>query len=668
MRSVAGVRSLIFPHSLAVVGASPRNIDAVETVVRSGVAAWGVNPNRDEVSGLRCYPSFADLPETPETALLLVNHARVERALEEAAAAGIRAFVVPGVGAEAGAAAQPTRERLATRARELGAVLLGPNCMGVVVPGGQMAWIGRAPETTAAGGVAMLCQSGSIADAFLSLGGRVGFRCIVSSGAEAVTDVADYLDFFAEDEGTRVVGLFLEAVRRPAAFVGALERCAIAGKPVVCLKVGRSEAGARAALSHTGALVGSDRAFSAVLRRYEAIEVEDFHELVETLELLGRAGRPHGVRIGGISESGGECALLADQAEAAGIPFAPLPAELSARLQAEFPNYLAPGNPLDAWAVEDANVVYPRSLELLAESGAFDVLVAQADLSQFRDETNDDWCELTLRTLAGLRERTGVYVAATTVHSADPPRRFQELSGELALPLLRGPRDAMLALARAARVRTLSSRGDGSTTPDVADLLEVDGPLAEHESALVLERLGIRFPPRVRAATPEEAAAAARELGPPVVLKLDGPAHKSRAGGVVLGVGSPDEAEDAARRLAAPVLVAKEIAGGVEVLCGMTRDPDYGPVLAVGTGGVRVEERGDLALTLAPFDLDHAAALVEEARVEDESGDVARTLVALGRLALAYPQIESIDVNPLIVTSDDGAIAVDALVVVTPHG
>jgi acyl-CoA synthetase (NDP forming) len=374
------------------------------------------------------------------------------------------------------------------------------------------------------------------------------------------------------------------------------------------------------------------------------------------------------VRIGGISESGGECALLADQAEAAGIPFAPLPAELSARLQAEFPNYLAPGNPLDAWAVEDANVVYPRSLELLAESGAFDVLVAQADLSQFRDETNDDWCELTLRTLAGLRERTGVYVAATTVHSADPPRRFQELSGELALPLLRGPRNAMLALARAARVRTLSSRGDGSTTPDVADLLEVDGPLAEHESALVLERLGIRFPPRVRAATPEEAAAAARELGPPVVLKLDGPAHKSRAGGVVLGVGSPDEAEDAARRLAAPVLVAKEIAGGVEVLCGMTRDPDYGPVLAVGTGGVRVEERGDLALTLAPFDLDHAAALVEEARVEDESGDVARTLVALGRLALAYPQIESIDVNPLIVTSDDGAIAVDALVVVTPHG
>jgi hypothetical protein len=286
-----------------------------------------------------------------------------------------------------------------------------------------MAWIGRPPDTTAPGGVAVLAQSGSIADAFLSLGGRVGFRCVVSSGAEAVTDAADYLRFFAEDEGTRAVGLFLETVRRPDAFADALERCALAEKTVVCLKVGRSEAGARAALSHTGALVGSRRAFSAVLRRYSAVEVDDFHELVETLELLGRGGRPRGTRIGGISESGGECALLADHAEAAGIPFPPLPPELAARLRSEFPNYLEPGNPLDAWAVADESVVYPRSLELLAGSGAFDVLVAQVDLSQFRDETNDGWCELTLRALASLRARTGVFVAATALRHPDwkPP-------------------------------------------------------------------------------------------------------------------------------------------------------------------------------------------------------------------------------------------------------
>src|SRR6188474_386066 len=432
MRAVNGVQTLLFPDSIVVVGASPRNDAAVETVVASGVRAFGVNPNYDDVAGLRCFPSVAALPEVPECAFLMVNHERVEEAFEDAAAADVRAFVVPGVGAEAGAAAKPTTERLAARARELGAALLGPNCMGFYVPGGPAAWNGRPDDTTAPGHVAVLCQSGSIADAFLALGGRIGLRCVVSSGAEAVTDAADFVAFFADDPGTKAVGLFLETVRRPDAFVDALRRCAEAGKPVVCLKVGRSEAAARAALSHTGALVGSDRAFSAVLRRYAAIEVGDFHELLETLEVLGRERWPSGLRIAGISESGGECALLADRAEAAGIPFEPLSESLAAALSSAFPNYLAPGNPLDAWGIADETEVYPRSLELLADSGDFDVLFAQADLSQFRDETNDEWCELTLRTLARLAsDNEALFCAMTTVHSADPPRHFQELAREL---------------------------------------------------------------------------------------------------------------------------------------------------------------------------------------------------------------------------------------------
>ena len=511
MPPVTGIRSLLAPRSLAVVGASPRNVAAVETVVASGVRAWGVNPNRGEVAGLRCYPSVADLPEVPECAFLMVNHERVESAFEEAAAAGVRAFVVPGVGAEAGAAAKPITERLAARARELGAELLGPNCMGFFVPGGPAAWNGRPQDTTAPGHVAVVCQSGSIADAFLSLGGRIGLRCVVSSGAEAVTDAADYLAFFAHDPETRAIGLFLETVRRPQAFVDALRACAEAGKPVACLKVGRSDAAARAALSHTGALVGSDRAFSAVLRRYSAIEVGDFHELVETLEILGRRRLPPGRRIAGISESGGECALLADQAEAAGIPFEPLSTKLAAALSDAFPNYLAPGNPLDAWGIADETEVYPRSLELLAASGDFDVLVAQADLSQFRDTTNDEWCELTLRTLARLAgEHDGLFCAMTTVHNADPPRRFQELARELDVPLLRGPRDTMLALAAVVGRRAYEAAEPREPAPDVSDLLEGTGALSEHESALVLERAGVPFAARRRAATPEEAAAADR--------------------------------------------------------------------------------------------------------------------------------------------------------------
>jgi acetate---CoA ligase (ADP-forming) len=615
---MADIRSLLFPDTIAVVGASPRNVAAVETVVASGVRAWGVNPNRDEVAGLRCYPSVAELPEVPVCAFLMVNHERVEAAFEEAAAAGVRAFVVPGVGAEAGEAAKPATERLARRARELGATLLGPNCMGFFVPGDAAAWNGRPLDTTAAGHVAVLCQSGSIADAFLSLGGRIGLRCVVSSGAEAVTDAADFVAFFAEDPGTRAVGLFLETVRRPDAFVDALRRCAEAGKPVVCLKVGRSEAAARAALSHTGALVGSDRAFSAVLRRYSAVEVGDFHELVETLEILGRDRWPSGTRIAGVSESGGECALLADHAESAGIPFEPLSSRLAHALSTAFPNYLAPGNPLDAWGIADETEVYPRSLELLAESGEIDVLFAQADLSQFRDETNDEWCELTLRTLARLaRDNEALFCAMTTVHSADPPRHFQELARELDVPLLRGPRDAMLALANVARRRPFAEIGDAADVPDLSDLLSGSGTLSEHESSLVLERLGVPFAQRIRAATPKEAAVAASAIGARTVVKSDGPAHKARSGGVVLGIETPDEA---------------------------------------------AEELDSVHLASAPLDIPAAADLVSEAGIDDPHGVVAATVAALGDLALAHPQITSLEVNPLIVGAAD-TVAVDALVV-----
>ena len=663
MRGVSGVRPLLFPRSIAIVGASPRRTETIETTLRSGVTAWGVNPNRDEVAGLRCYPTVADLPEIPETAFLLVNHERVEEAMRDALAAGVRAFVVPGVGAEAGEAGRDVATRIGALAREAGASLLGPNCMGMLVPGGPAAWIGDAPTTTAPGHVAVLCQSGSVADAFLSLGGRIGMRCIVSSGGEVVTDASDYVSFFAEDEGTRAVGLFLETVRRPAAFAEALAACSAAGKPVVCLKVGRSEAAARAALSHTGALVGSVGAFSALLRRYGAIEVEDFHELVETLEILGRRRWPRGTRFAAVSESGGECALIADQAEAAGIPFEPLPAPLAAALQAEFPNFLHPGNPLDAWAVADEGVVYPRSLELMAEAKAVDGLLALADLSQFRDVGNEEWCELTLRTLARLSEEHDVFAAGVTVHSADPPRRFQELARELDLALLRGPRDAMRALAHVARRRPARVDGDGLPAPDVRDLLDGSGALSEHVSALVLERYGVPFAARRRAGTPEEAAAAAAEIGFPVVVKVDGVAHKAREGGVVLGIETAEAAADAARRLAGPVLVARQVDAGDEALCGMTRDPDYGPVLVVGAGGVAVEELHRVVTTVAPIDPETARELVTEAGIDDPAGTVAHTLAALGRLAVAHPEIESVDVNPLIV-GPAGTVAVDALVVV----
>jgi acetate---CoA ligase (ADP-forming) len=660
------VRPLLFPRSVAVVGASPRHGRIVEEIVRSGIPAWGVHPTREEVLGLPCFPSAAELPETAELAALLVGHERVEAAFAEALAAGVGAFFLPGLGNEAGAAGAEVAARIAGRARDADCVLLGPNCMGVAAPEEASIWIGTVPETFRPGRVSVVSQSGSIAEALLGIGPRVGFRSVVSSGGEAVSDAADFLDFFAEDEGTGAIGLFLETVRRPAEFTAALARCAEAGKPIVCLKVGRSQAAARAALAHTGAVVGSDRAFSALLRRHGAVEVDDFTALVETLEVLGRARRPRGKRIAAISESGGEGALLADQGEAAGIPFEPLPEELAAGLTARFPNYRAPGNPLDAWAIDEAEIVFPASIELLVSSGAFDIVVAQADQSQFRGAEEHEWCFMIVKALAQATAGTDIFPAVTTVSAVDPRPEVAEYALENDVALLRGPRDAMRALVAAASLQPFQSAGAQAAPVDLADLLQ-EGALPEFESALVLERYGVPLAPRRRATSPEEAVDAAAELGFPVVVKVDGPAHKAAQNGVVLGLGDADGVRAAAKRLGGQVLVASQVAGGGEAFCGMTRDPDYGPVLAVGIGGRAVESLALAAVSLAPVGSEEARQLVAEAPGLDAAPaaqeTLAATLVALGRLAVDHPRIAAIDLNPLILRAD-GAVAVDALVVV----
>ncbi len=672
-----GLGALLEPRSVAIVGASDRqgaHWAIVANAQRGGVPVYPVNPSRDEVLGLRCYPSVAELPAPPDVVLLAVGHQRAEQAFEDATAAGCRTFVLPGLGNESGHAGPQVADAIAAHAAEVGAAVLGPNCMGLAIPGGVSCWIGTVPDSFLSGRVAVVSQSGSVGEAFLALGPRVGFRCVISSGAEAVRDAADFCALLAQDESTGAVGLFLETVRRPAAFARALELLAEAEKPVVCLKVGRSQAGARATLAHTGAIAGSDRAFSALLRRFGAIEVDDFPELVETLELLGRRRRPRGPRIGAISESGGEGALLADHGEAAGLPFAPLPQELARQLCEEFPNFRSPDNPLDAWAIDEVEKVFPRSLELMARSGAFDILIAQIDHSQFRGRWEQDWARLIVRSLARAVEGTGVFPAVTTVQTSDPSPELSALARDLDLPLLRGSGAAIRALARVARRRRPRLPLAAPATPiDLSDLIADGGPLSEHESAAVLERYGIAFPARRRASSPEEAAQAAAEVGFPVVVKVDGPAHKGRVGGVVLGVDSPEAAAERAAQLGGRVLVVRQVPAGAEALCGLVRDPLYGPLLSVGVGGAVVEALSLAAVALAPLDREAALELVDEApglaAVASPAArqTLAATLVALGRLALDHPEVAEVDVNPLILGAD-GAVAVDALVVVDRGG
>ena len=317
--------------------------------------------------------------------------------------------------------------------------------------------------------------------------------------------------------------------------------------------------------------------------------------------MLGRQRWPRGLRIAGVSESGGECGLLADHGEQAGIPFAPFDDALKARLIEAFPNYTLPENPLDCWAIDEAAHVYPGSLALLRESGGYDVLLAQVDVSRHRGDHDEEWCTLIVEALADAVEGTDIFPAVTTVHATDPPPAIAALALRRDLALLRGTREGLAAIAAVARWDARRGRPRRRARPPRRRAAAA-GPAPEHDSCSLLERYGVGFPQRERCETPGEAAAAFARLGGPVVVKVDGPAHKQAAGGVALGIASAAEAAAAAERMGGRVLVARQVAAGVEAFCGLTRDPDFGPVLAVGLGGRAIEALGLAAVALAPLD------------------------------------------------------------------
>ncbi|CAN2189719.1 COG1042 Acyl-CoA synthetase (NDP forming) [Candidatus Nanopelagicaceae bacterium] len=657
------VHTLIDPSSSVIIGPSVRSAAVVRNMLASKIPVMGVHPNKDDVLGLKCLPSIESLESTPELAVVMVGHTRVEEAVYELMDRGTRAFFFPGLGSEAGADGPLIAARIRERAAANGSMIIGQNCMGIAKPGGSP-WIGSISDSFVNGHVGISAQSGSIAEAFTTIGPRIGFRFIASTGSELNRDVSDFMSFMADDEETRAVGIFIETIRRPDAFIAALEKCAVAGKPVVALKVGKSGVAKRIALAHTGAVVGSNQAFSATLRRFSAIEVEDFPEMVETLEVLGKKRRPKGVRVSAVSESGGECGLMADRAEKNGVTFAALPEKTAIELNKEFPNYQHPQNPLDAWGVDTPEVVFPRSMEMLAESGAYDTLIAQVDISRFRGADELVWCNMVVESLGKTAEKFNISPAVVSVHSVDAPQSILDICAKYELPLLRGINGAMQALGHAGRWSKPSTIHQNFGSPIIiSDMVTREGALPEYESAEILERYGVPIASRKRVTSSDQAAAVAESLGYPVVVKSDGPAHKSAAGGVILNIKSAEEATAAVEKLGGVAFIAAQIPQGVEALVGMVRDEEFGPILAVGHGGVTVESKKPVTM-LGPVDLATAQKMVAEAGLEDPHGVLSTSLVTLGRVAVEHPEIVEIDVNPMIVY-DKATIAVDALVVIS---
>ncbi len=711
------LRPLFAPRSIAVVGASARG--GIAETVRANLRVLGsdtrchfVNPRYPELHGQPCYPSIAELPEIPDIVLVAVNPLRAAAVVADAAAAGVPAVIIPGGGVvEGGEAAARMQEDVRDIALRHGIALLGPNCMGLVdFTANSATYIGDVNPWQPRGGVTGIAQSGSVTDAFIHSGARIGFSRIIGCGSEVVLDVCDFLAHAIEDDETHAVILFVEGFKRPERFLALADRALAAGKPVMAVKVGRSRQAQLAAVAHSGSLAGEARATEAALRAAGVILCDDLDALLETAELVAgcrRLGRHVGRgRTGVVTVSTGEASLIADLAPRTGIDLPDVPQTARDQLLGDLPTLGYVGNPLDPWGAVDPPFAYDAAFRAFAGSGAYDVLALVHDFP-YRSlpsevETALEVVEPLLRVTADRPDLLPVFVSLT---SGEPtPEIVARLHDAGGVPVLRGTVEAFGAIAAVARWE--AKRGHrvaegpvrpgwpalAAATPLLGhdpDARATTGPvsaraLPEPESLHRLAVAGLPVEMPVAVVGADEAVEAATRLGPPVVLKIDaeGLAHKSDAGGVRTGLADADAVRSAAADLLAlplpsgarrrGLLVMRQLAG-VELILGGRRDPMHGPIVLVGLGGILAEALDDVAVRLAPVDAFEATLMLDELRggrilagVRGRPGidrsAVVAAIVALGRALVDDPSILEVDLNPLI-SGPAATAAVDALVV-----
>jgi acyl-CoA synthetase (NDP forming) len=687
--------SLLAPGSVAIVGIShPDRFGGIvfNNLRTFGYAGkiFGVNPRYETLYGRPCYPSLADLPETPDCVLLAVPNRGLLAALEEAADSGVRAAVIFGSARlDPGGGEESLSARLKAVAQKSGMVICGPNGMGFVAMAHRLPVTGYVANPEArTGGVALITHSGSVWDAFLQNDRDLGFNYIVSSGSEMVTTVADYMQFALADPSTRVIGLFLETVRDPETFKQALAEAAERDIPVVVLKTGRTERSAELARAHSGALAGRDAAYDALFRRYGVSRCTSIDEMMDTLELFSAGIRPRTRKLSALHDSGGQRALVVDLAEEARVEFAAINEETVGRLAAVLEPGLDPINPLDAWGTgNDASRIYEECLRALDADPETGLTLAACDLYP-TDDAEFFYPKLVSATLGELQNPLVWLVHLT---SATSPLQAKALRA-MGVPVLMGTETGIRAVAHLIAYTEFQRRLLGEepqeerSVPQPANLEAIrksltthPGPLDEYASKEILAAYGLTTTRELRVGSVSEAREAGEKIGYPLVLKTAaGDLHKTERGGVRLGIRDADELASAYRdfesRLGGAALVQEMVPEAPEIFLGMVNDAQFGPLLSLASGGIHVEILNDvrmLSLPTTPGRIRETllslrgAALFLGARGRAPADREAVVRAALGLAALAEDlgdQIAELDINPLRMLGDR-AVVVDALIV-----
>jgi acetate---CoA ligase (ADP-forming) len=706
----AALRAMLEARSVALVGASVREgsfgrrmlAEVAKSTARPRI--FPVNPRYADIDGAPCFPSIADLPEVPDLALLAVPDPALEQQLRLAAAVGCRAAVIFGNAYEdamaAGVAIAPAaagglglRNRLAAIARGAGMALCGAGCMGFAnVSYGLRALGYTEPDPLPAGPVALVTHSGSVFSALLRTRRGFGFTLAVSSGQELVTAAPSFLDYALDLPDTGVLALVLETIRDGDGLRRTLGRAADQDVPVVLLAVGSSAGGQAMVAAHSGALAGSDGSWEALARAYGVHRVSDLAELADTVELFAggrrvRAASGGRCGIATVHDSGLERAHVADVAESVGVPFAQIGPPTMARLADLLEPGLTPGNPLDVWGTgASTRELFGGALLALAEDPAVAVAALAVDLVPELD--GDESYPLAVLDTA---ERTGKPLAVLSNLGSGIDADWAGRLRARGIPVLEGTRSGLLALRHLvdhpkfmAAVTAESLRTTGrSVRPDRRARGAALLARGEPDGAALLNLLaeyGIPVPRAVVAADLDGALRAAAQIGYPIVLKTAAPgiAHKSDIGGVLTGIADAGQLAagytDLAGRLGPTVMVCQHAPAGVELALGIVTDPQLGPLIVVGAGGVLVELLADRVVALPPVSEQMAADLLSALRVRAllagprgaqpaDLDAVCRAIRGVSDLAIELgDRLAALDINPLI-CGPSGAVAVDVLAI-----
>ncbi|TWH25982.1 acyl-CoA synthetase (NDP forming) [Aminobacter sp. J15] len=695
----ANVARLLKPRSIAIVGAQPERT-SIGGGVLGNLEDFGyegeihlVSRSKDEIRGRPCVKTIGDLPKGIDVAVLIVPQVAIMDSVRACIEREIAAVVVYTSGfAEAGEEGRRQQEELSAICRENCIALLGPNCMGYTnyVDGIPLTFepVEVAGVKEGSKRVAIIAQSGATAAnmRFAMHARAIDVSYVIATGNEATLGAEHFVDFLLDDEQNAVIGVYVEQIRNSGLFIAAARKARSKGVPIVLLHPGSSERGRAAAQSHTGALAGDHAVMQTILRNEAVALVDTMDELFDVLAILARFPTPPAGGAGIVTNSGAIRGLCFDFAEKVGLELAQLSPEIKAEMETLVPPYVHVDNPFDIGTTGFANpAIYGTSVEVLLKQQDIGLtLLSYAGGSPKMQLAKSD-------AIIPVYKRADKPVILNIIGDDYPlDEQFMKDVRESGIPFFRSPERAMRAMAAVASYAdALAALKQSAPAPTVSVRVEGSGVIPEYAGKKVLADLGLRVPRGAMAGNVEEAARIASDIGYPVVIKAQAAAlsHKSDVGGVIINIADEQALRAAWEKLHAQVMSAKpgllldgvlveEMAKpGLEMVVGARRDPQWGPVVLVGLGGVWIEALADARLLPATASRSQVLAELRKLKAAKLLGPfrgqaprdvaaVADAVVRLGALMLSDPAIAEVDINPFIVGAEgEGAIALDALFV-----